>query len=409
MKKLTLAALAGVPLVMVLGNSMLIPVLPALGEGLGVSSLQAGLVITLFSVPAGLSIPFTGFFADRFGRRAVLLPALALYAIGGLAAGLSWVLLKSDAYPYILLSRVLQGVGAAGTAPVAMTLVGDFFGGGQRSHALGVLEAANGTGKILSPVIGAAVGILAWFYPFFVFPVLVLPVFLAVLFLISEPPSQRQAPNIREYFAILRSVWIQKGICLAGVFFAGMTGLLILFGLLFFLSEYLETVLRVEGIMKGLWLAVPVSFMCVASYSTGRVIKRKLNLMPAVVVAGLVLLTGALISLLFFRGTLLFLSGISLAGIGTGLTLPCLNTLVTSSVGPDARGIVTAFYGGVRFLGVAAGPPLFALLLGYSTHLTFSFAAGLTGLAALVNFFFVHGSTIANPLQVEKGKNDQRK
>lgn len=409
MKKLTLAVLAGVPLVMVLGNSMLIPVLPALGKALGVSSLQAGLVITLFSVPAGLSIPFTGFLADRFGRRAVLLPALALYAVGGLTAGLSWLILKSDAYPFILMSRVLQGIGAAGTAPVAMTLVGDLFGGSQRSRALGVLEAANGTGKILSPILGAAVGILAWFYPFFVFPVFVLPVFIAVLFLISEPPSQRQPPNIKQYFSILKRVLTQKGRCLGGTFFAGMNVLLILFGLLFFLSEHLETALRIEGIVKGVWLAIPVSFMCATSYTTGWVIKKKLDLMPLVVVAGLLLLTAALVSFIFLHGTVFFFAGISLAGIGTGLTLPCLNTLVTSSVGPNARGIVTAFYGGVRFFGVAAGPPLFALLLAYSTRLTFGVAAGLTFLAALITFFFVHGSTIANPLHTEKGNDNQKK
>ncbi|MEW6446631.1 MAG: MFS transporter [Bacillota bacterium] len=409
MKKLTLAVLAGVPLIMVLGNSMLIPVLPALGKALNVSSFQAGLIITLFSVPAGLTIPFSGLFADRFGRRAVLLPALALYALGGLAAGIAWLVFKENAYLYILASRVVQGIGAAGTAPVAMTLVGDFFGGGQRSRALGVLEAANGTGKIISPVLGAAIGTLAWFYPFFVFPAFVLPVFLAVLFLISEPPSQRRTPNLEEYFSIIKSVFKQKGGCLGGAFFAGMTGLLILFGLLFFLSEHLETARRIEGIIKGFWLAVPVFFMCATSYATGSAIKKKLDLMPAVVAAGLLLLTGALVSLIFLHGTFLFFTGISVAGIGTGLTLPCLNTLVTSSVGPNARGIVTAFYGGVRFLGVAVGPPLFALLLDYSTCLTFGVAAGLTGLAALVTFLFVHGSTVANPLHVDGGEMNRKK
>ncbi|KUK41053.1 MAG: Major facilitator superfamily MFS_1 [Clostridia bacterium 62_21] len=54
---------------------------------------------------------------------------------------------------------------------------------------------------------------------------------------------------------------------------------------------------------------------------------------------------------------------ISMAGIGTGLTLPCLNTIITSTTDTEKRGLVTALYGGVRFFGVAAGPPLFSLLL----------------------------------------------
>ncbi|RPF46576.1 ACDE family multidrug resistance protein [Thermodesulfitimonas autotrophica] len=399
MKKLYLPVLAGVPLIMVLGNSMLIPVLPAMKKALGISSFQAGLIITLFSVPAGLAIPCTGFFADRFGRRAVLLPALALYALGGLAAGCSAIIAGKEAFLFILLSRALQGIGAAGTAPVAMTLAGDLFGGAARSRALGFLEAANGVGKIMSPILGAAIGLFGWFYPFFVFPILVLPVLLAILFLIPEPPTRRQVPGLKQYWLTLGAVLRQKGRSLGGIFFAGATALLVLFGLLFFLSEYLETAFRAGGTHKGLLLAVPVFFMCVAAYLTGWAIKRRLNLMPFVVVTGLLLITGALLSLIFCCGTVPFFTAVSVAGVGTGLTLPCLNTLVTSSVGPNARGIVTALYGGVRFWGVAVGPPLFGFLLSYSRGAAFAVAGTLTGLAALATLLFVRGSVIANPLR----------
>ena len=47
---------------MVLGNSMLIPVLPKMKSTLDITQFQVSLVITLFSVPAGLAIPFAGFY-----------------------------------------------------------------------------------------------------------------------------------------------------------------------------------------------------------------------------------------------------------------------------------------------------------------------------------------------------------
>lgn len=378
---------------------MLIPVLPALKHVLSLSSFQAGLIITLFSIPAGLGIPLVGFLADRFGRRAVLIPALALYAIGGLVAGLSAVLFGQSAYVPVLLGRAIQGFGAAGTAPIAMTLAGDLFGGGARSRALGVLEAANGVGKIVSPILGAALGVLGWFYPFFVFPALVLPVLLAVLFFVPEPPARRRVPSFAEYKSILGAVLRQKGWTLVGIFFTGATALLLLFGLLFFLSEHLEVAFGAKGIVKGLLLAIPVSFMCLTSYLTGWAIKRRLNFMPFVVVSGLLLLAGALFSLIFFDRTLLFFTSVSFAGIGTGLNLPCLNTLVTSSAGPAARGLITALYGGLRFWGVAAGPPLFGLLLSYSRGLAFGIAAFLAALAAVITLFLVRGSVVANPVR----------
>ena len=54
--------LCGVPFLMVLGNSMLIPVLPQMKAALSLSQVQVGLVITLFSVPAGVIIPLFGFY-----------------------------------------------------------------------------------------------------------------------------------------------------------------------------------------------------------------------------------------------------------------------------------------------------------------------------------------------------------
>ncbi len=46
-------AIATVPLVLVLGNSMLVPILPVMEDKLGISKFQSSLVITLFSVMAG--------------------------------------------------------------------------------------------------------------------------------------------------------------------------------------------------------------------------------------------------------------------------------------------------------------------------------------------------------------------
>ncbi|MGQ9532448.1 MAG: MFS transporter, partial [Desulfotomaculales bacterium] len=157
---------------MVLGNSMLIPVLPAMAGALGLSALHVSLVVTLFSVPAGLAIPLAGFLSDRVGRKAVIVPGLLLYGLGGLLAGLAAALHFKETFAAVLTGRILQGIGAAGTAPLAMALAGDLFQGRARSRALGIIEAANGFGKVLSPVLGAALGAWAWFAPFFLFPAL---------------------------------------------------------------------------------------------------------------------------------------------------------------------------------------------------------------------------------------------
>lgn len=146
---LEFAAIATIPLVLVLGNSMLVPILPDMIGKLGISKFQSSLVITLFSLTAGIIIPISGFLSDRFTRKAVIIPSLIVYGAAGIMAGFGAVW---GSYPVIIASRAIQGIGAAGTAPIAMALVGDMYKGGTESKALGLTEASNGTGKVISPI-----------------------------------------------------------------------------------------------------------------------------------------------------------------------------------------------------------------------------------------------------------------
>ncbi|MEW6308798.1 MAG: MFS transporter, partial [Bacillota bacterium] len=180
------ASLCFVAVAMVLGNSMLIPVLPLLKRALDLSLLEAGLVITTFSVAAGLSIPVAGYISDKVGRKLIISIALCVYGLAGSAIGLVGAAL-GDALIPILALRAVQGVGAGGTFQIAMALTGDIFSSRERTEALGYLEAANGMGKVAAPLIGASLGLLAWFAPFFAYT-LALPVAVAVWLTVEEPP-----------------------------------------------------------------------------------------------------------------------------------------------------------------------------------------------------------------------------
>jgi ACDE family multidrug resistance protein len=399
---LVLAALSGVPFIMVLGNSMLIPVLPDIKAALHLTQFKVSLLITLFSIPAGIVIPLAGFLSDRFGRKKVIAPALILYGLGGIVAGLAAIFLKGLAYPAILGGRILQGIGAAGTAPIAMALTGDLFTGKQRGTALGIIEAANGLGKVVSPILGALLGLITWYTTFLFFPLVVIPVVLGVWFLVREPESNRQAQSVNQYLKSIARIFEKKSAMLLTSFLGGAVALLILFGVLFFLSEHLETVFRLNGVRKGGALAIPVLFMSSTSYLTGRIIKKRLALMKWLVVVGLALIGGALTMMGFYRTTYLFFIAISLAGIGTGLTLPCLNTIITSSTATERRGLVTSLYGGVRFVGVALGPPFFGLLMGYGLPLMFWSTATLAGVAALLAAFLIRVKDMKAPTAPEE-------
>lgn len=375
-------SLSLVPFVMVLGNSILIPVLPAIKSALGVSPAMSGLVITAFSVPAGIMIPFSGFLADRYGRKAVMVPGLGLYALGGFVAAAAAILFQAGAFPLLMVGRVMQGIGAAGTASIALALAGDLYAGPARDQAMGVLEATNGFGKVVSPVLGAALGLAAWYAPFVFFAVLTVPVAIAVALLAKEarPPAQSSA---RDYFGSVLQVFSRKGAALGASLLAGMTALFLLFGTLFFLSETLESRFHLRGVLKGLVLAVPVLASSIAAYGSGTYLQKLVD-RRFLVFGGLALITAALVSLALIQNPYYLYGAIFLIGVGSGTALATLNVLVTSSVKQERRGMITSDYGAVRFFGVALGPPLFGLLMGRGNLVLFLAAGGIGLVAAIL-------------------------
>lgn len=384
---LELTTIAAIPLVMVLGNSMIVPVLPTMEKELNLTQFQVSLIITAFSFAAGLIIPFVGYLSDRFGRKVIIVPALILYGLGGIVAGLAaW--LMDEAYNIILIARIVQGIGAAGTAPIAMALIGDLYSGAKESKALGLIEATNGLGKVLSPILGSLLALLIWYAVFFAFPALCFLAAAAVWFIIKEKKPEKPKP-LKQYLSSLKQVFKEQGGWLVTAFFVGSTGLFILFGVLFYLSDILETDYKLDGVPKGGVLAIPLMAMVTTAYITGGRIKQNKPLMRKIMLTGLLILTASLTTVAFFKQLYAMVGLLTLGSIGTGLLLPCLNTLITGAVAKSERGMITSLYNSLRFIGVAVGPPIFSWLMGISHQTLFYSVAGLAAFTFLLTFFFI--------------------
>jgi ACDE family multidrug resistance protein len=383
-RTLDLISLASIPFIMVLGNSMLIPILPQIKQELNITQFQVSLIITLFSFSAAIMIPFSGFLSDRFGRKKVIVPSLILFAIGGVVAGFAlWFLKEQTAYWTMLGGRTIQGIGAAGTAPITMALVGDIFKGGAQSKALGLIEATNGLGKVASPILGTLIAMIVWFAPFFAFSILCVLALIGLAFMVKEPPITSKPPKLNTYISSVKQIFKQEGRWLIATFFIGTIGLFVLFGVLFYLSDILETRYKINGLTKGYILAVPLLAMATTSYITGRMIKKNFPLMKALIIIGLLLMAGALVPLMFLDQLVLLIILLAVNGVGTGLTLPCINSFITGSVDKSKRGMITSLYGSVRFGGVAFGPPIFGWLMTMERWVLFGSNAALVLIAVL--------------------------
>ncbi|KJL03037.1 MULTISPECIES: MFS transporter [Priestia] len=389
-KKLDLLALASVPLIMTLGNSMLIPVLPVIEKRLQISSLQVSMIITVYSIFAIFLIPIAGYLSDRFGRKKIIIPSLLLAAVGGALTGwASWQM--ANPFWVILIGRAIQGIGSAGAMPVVMPCVGDMFKDEQEiTKGLGLIETANTFGKVLSPILGAFLAAMIWFLPFWFIPILCLISILLVIFLVKVPKndssseSEQKKKNITQFLKDLKKTLKENIGWLMAIFILGAIIMLVLFGVLFYLSTILEERYHIVNTKKGLVMAIPLLALSISSFVAGKKVGNNKIVMKWSVFFGFLLLTCSFIILFFNTSLFSILFTLVLGGIGIGAALPSLDALITEGIEKEERGTITSLYSSMRFVGVAAGPPLYTLLMKWSDMAVFQTSLGISAVGAIL-------------------------
>ncbi len=167
----------------VLGFGLIIPVLPALvkefnGGDVARGSHTFGVLVGVFALLQFIGAPILGALSDHFGRRKVILLALAGssidYVIMALAPSLAW----------LFVARCISGF-TAGVLAAANAYVADVTPPEKRAQSFGLLGAAFGLGFVIGPLIGGLLGHqnlrlpfwfaagfagLNWLYGFFVLP-----------------------------------------------------------------------------------------------------------------------------------------------------------------------------------------------------------------------------------------------
>lgn len=389
-KKLDLLALASVPLIMTLGNSMLIPVLPVIEKRLQISSLQVSMIITVYSIFAIFLIPVAGYLSDRFGRKKIIIPSLLLAAVGGALTGwASWQM--ANPFWVILIGRAIQGIGSAGAMPVVMPCVGDMFKDEQEiTKGLGLIETANTFGKVLSPILGAFLAAMIWFLPFWFIPILCLISILLVIFLVKVPKndssseSEQKKKSITQFLKDLKKTLKENIGWLMAIFILGAIIMLVLFGVLFYLSTILEERYHIVNTKKGLVMAIPLLALSISSFVAGKKVGNNKIVMKWSVFFGFLLLTCSFIILFFNTSLFSILLTLVLGGIGIGAALPSLDALITEGIEKEERGTITSLYSSMRFVGVAAGPPLYTLLMKWSDMAVFQTSLGISAVGAIL-------------------------
>ena len=112
---------------------------------------------------ATVTMPLYGKLSDLYGRKPIMMLGMAVFLAGSMASGLSQSMMQLIAF------RAVQGVGAGGLQPVAMTITGDIFKPVERARIQGVFGAVWGVAAMSGPLLGGViVHALSWRWVFFI-------------------------------------------------------------------------------------------------------------------------------------------------------------------------------------------------------------------------------------------------
>jgi DHA1 family bicyclomycin/chloramphenicol resistance-like MFS transporter len=139
-----------------LGIDSMLPALPAIGQSLGVASENdRQFIITAFLIGFGLAQLVHGPLADRFGRRTVLLCALAGYVVANAAAAVS------ASFALFLVARVVGGAMIAASRVATVALVRDCYHGRAMARVMSIAFMVFMIVPVLAPTFGQTVLLFA--------------------------------------------------------------------------------------------------------------------------------------------------------------------------------------------------------------------------------------------------------
>ncbi len=337
-----------------IGFSVLIPVLPIYAKRLGATSVEVGLILSLYAAAQLVFLPAWGWLSDRVGRRPVLLSSL-------FGTVMSFLLLAvSDSLGMIYLARVLAGIFAAsiGTAQAVVT---DVTPEQQRAHGMGLIGAAFGLGFVIGPALGGALAAWSEHAPFYAIALLA-ALNLGIAW-VRLPESRAPAEGPWRWNGLGRS-FVPTPLRLLGAVHERRLGLyLYLFFHLFTAFSALESMFTVYVFQRfGMDAAGAGKIFTVIgifiALTQGVLIRRMAPRFGerALVVGGLLLLAGGLAAIpLAARPGWLYLIG-PLIAIGNGLAFPSFTSLFSQAAEAGRAGELLGQSQSMATTGRIAGP-----------------------------------------------------
>lgn len=201
-------------LVISLDNTILNVAIPSISRSLGATTSELQWIIDGYILVFAALLLTMGSVSDRIGRKRALQIGLVLFGVGSLAAALSTTV------PMLIASRAFLGIGGAMIMPSTLSIISATFSAKERPQAIAIWAAVFALGVGIGPVVGGfLVQRFSWNAVFLVnLPVILVAVIGAALTLGESRDETAQKPDILGVIlSIIGLVALVYGIIEAGV------------------------------------------------------------------------------------------------------------------------------------------------------------------------------------------------
>ncbi|GIR79523.1 MAG: Bcr/CflA family drug resistance efflux transporter [Alphaproteobacteria bacterium] len=156
----------------VVGMGLITPSITIIKADFNLTSDMVQLTLTVFIIAAGIGQLVFGFLSDRYGRRPILLTGSFLFFASSITSVFSPNIL------FLLIMRVIQGLGAAACMSMARVIINDSFNKTEAAEKLSLITAIMVIFPLISLILGGfiaqTIGWVGTMYVFFIFGLIIL-------------------------------------------------------------------------------------------------------------------------------------------------------------------------------------------------------------------------------------------
>ncbi|MGW3951293.1 MDR family MFS transporter [Streptomyces sp. NPDC004752] len=415
--------------VAILAGTVVSNALPRIIADLGASQSSYTWVVTAELLAMTATVPLWGKLSDLFNQKLLLQLSLGLFVVGSLVAGFS------QGVGMLIVSRVIQGIGAGGLTALAQVVMAAIIPPRDLGRYGGIFGAVFAVGTVAGPLVGGVLvdtDWLGWRWCFFVG----VPFALAAIAILQRT---LRLPTVRREVRIdwLGAFLIVAGVCalliwtsLAGNEFAWaswqtaaltVTGAVLLVGAVFvesraaepiipltvfrnrtvtlttvasffvglamfagsvFLAQYFQVALGKSPTVAGLMSLPMIGGLLVSSTVAGQIISRTGRWKAFLIAGGVVMTAGLALLSLLDSGTGFGVLSLYMAvlGLGVGMLMQNLVLAAQNDVPAHELGAATSTLSFFRSLGGTVGTSVLGALL--ANRVADEIAKGLKGLPA---------------------------